>query len=115
MCWGMKYDMIRTRFLEISNFGERRRKFCDWKSTKTGGKENEKNRTKKTILAAVCLLAFSASAAFASNAVKNITVYYQDIKIVVMGSSRIQVRNHSSTTEQLTFLSVLSVKRSGKK
>lgn len=48
-------------------------------------KKMNKNRTKKTILAAVCLLAFSASAAFASNAVKNITVYYQDIKIVVDG------------------------------
>ena len=43
----MKYDMIRTRFLEISNFGERRRNFCDWKSKKTGGKENEKEQNKE--------------------------------------------------------------------
>lgn len=42
-------------------------------------------KVQKTILAAVCLLAFSSSAALASNAARTITVYYQDIKIYVDG------------------------------
>ena len=45
----------------------------------------KRTRIKKIAVAVVCMLAFSASAAMASNVARTITVYYQDIKMYVDG------------------------------
>lgn len=45
----------------------------------------KKTRVKKIAVAVICMLAFSASAAMASNVARTITVYYQDIKMYVDG------------------------------
>lgn len=45
----------------------------------------KKSRIKRIAVAVICMLAFSASAAMASNVARTITVYYQDIKMYVDG------------------------------
>lgn len=45
----------------------------------------KRSRVKKIAVAVICMLAFSASAAMASNVARTITVYYQDIKMYVDG------------------------------
>lgn len=45
----------------------------------------KRTRIKRIAVAVICMLAFSASAAMASNVARTITVYYQDIKMYVDG------------------------------
>ncbi len=45
----------------------------------------KRTRIKRVAVAVICMLAFSASAAMASNVARTITVYYQDIKMYVDG------------------------------
>ena len=45
----------------------------------------KKSRIKRIAVAVICMLAFSASAAMASNMARTIAVYYQDIKMYVDG------------------------------
>lgn len=66
------------------------------------------SRAKKVIIAVVCMLAFSASAALASNAVRTITVYYQDIKMYVDGQ-RITTSSEPFIYNGSTYLPVRAI------
>lgn len=68
----------------------------------------KKNKITKIFVATVCLLAFSASAALASNVARTITVYYQDIKLYVDGA-KVNTSSEPFIYNGTTYLPVRAV------
>lgn len=68
----------------------------------------KRKKITKLIVAAICLVAFSASAAFASNVARTITVYYQDIKMYVDGQ-RVNTSSEPFIYNGSTYLPVRAI------
>lgn len=68
----------------------------------------KRKKITKLIVAAICLAAFSASAAFASNVARTITVYYQDIKMYVDGQ-RVNTSSEPFIYNGSTYLPVRAI------